>query len=858
MPGFKDCLASARDQGAITDEEAGWLGRRFDEEFAQARLELGDGAAAAAAKERLTGKLRAEAREGSRRVLLADAARRRLKDELFRYRNSKGEADVFSAAMFELSGYGTAGFSSMRGRAEAIIGLAQARLADHISAFRRDPLTGRYGNRPLADDVTDALHGAATGSAEARALAEGLAEVAEELRQRFNAAGGAIGRIDDWGWRHVHERSAVAAAGRDSWKDFVRPLLDPARMRHHLTGAPLNAAELEDALDAVHESIVSAGWARHRPQMRPAGRGAVAGRRGEERFLVFRNGGAWREYDARFGIGDPVAAWFEHVNAMARDIAAMEAFGPNPDAMVDWMKQVVRAEIGKAQAGRPGAAIDRIDPDAGDFAAWRIDSLYAHLRGRQTVSSRVAELTGDVRNLMTAALLGASSMLAAATDPFIDMAARRLAGLPAAGALKAVLHTFSRGTRDQAVRAGFMMDDFLHVLKDEARFAGQLNGGAWSRWIADRSLAWSLLKPMTQARRHLFALEWQAALADHAGQPLEALPRPLAEALQGAGIDRTDWDVMRATPLFRPGAGSAAFLRPSDVAALADSPALPMVQQLLGIDAADAAEARRLAAEGARRTAEKYVEMVTNWTERAVPSGTPNARSFVTGTAPRGSLGGELLEGLLQFKSFGLSFTTLQWQAMQIELTRGGRAGGAAYAGSLAIGMTLGGALYLQLKAIVDGRDPQDMSDGRFWAKAAASGGGFGIFGDFLFADYARSGHNPLTTLGGPGMSFAVDAADLTVGSAFDLAQGEDPAIGRKATNFLRRYTPVASTHWALRGAYNRVLLDQLQYLTDPQAHRSLRARERAAQAATGQRFFWRPGEAAPGRPPDLAAALGE
>lgn len=48
--GFKDCLYAAMDRGAISRQEAGALGHRFDEEFAQARLALGDEAAAGATK----------------------------------------------------------------------------------------------------------------------------------------------------------------------------------------------------------------------------------------------------------------------------------------------------------------------------------------------------------------------------------------------------------------------------------------------------------------------------------------------------------------------------------------------------------------------------------------------------------------------------------------------------------------------------------------------------------------------------------------------------------------------------------------------------------------------------------------
>jgi hypothetical protein len=54
--------------------------------------------------------------------------------------------------------------------------------------------------------------------------------------------------------------------------------------------------------------------------------------------------------------------------------------------------------------------------------------------------------------------------------------------------------------------------------------------------------------------------------------------------------------------------------------------------------------------------------VINSWSERSVPAGTPNARSLVTGKAERGTVAGELLDFLLQYKSFGLSFTPCSWR----------------------------------------------------------------------------------------------------------------------------------------------------------------------------------------------------
>ena len=106
---------------------------------------------------------------------------------------------------------------------------------------------------------------------------------------------------------------------------------------------------------------------------------------------------------------------------------------------------------------------------------------------------------------------------------------------------------------------GIIADDFLHILGDEARFAGQIAGSEWSKWLAERTMALSGLEPMTQARKHVFALDFQAAIADAAGDSWDTLNPYLKRSLEGYGLDRTAWDVIRSTAPHAPD-GSAGFI----------------------------------------------------------------------------------------------------------------------------------------------------------------------------------------------------------------------------------------------------------------------------------------------------------
>ena len=68
--------------------------------------------------------------------------------------------------------------------------------------------------------------------------------------------------------------------------------------------------------------------------------------------------------------------------------------------------------------------------------------------------------------------------------------------------------------------------------------------------------------------------------------------------------------------------------------------------------------------------------------------------------------------------------------------------------------------------------------------------------------------------------------------------------VGKEAVRALKNYLPGVSL-WYTRAAFERLVLDQLQALVDPNHRRSWSAMERQARLQ-GQDFWWRPGETAP------------
>lgn len=848
---FRDCILSAVRQGAISRQEADDIIARYEAHLS-ARRAAGEANPERAARDSLASQFDNEAARSREFAQMGEDKRGEIAEHLHNFRSYDGTPDVYEASMRLLENFGFSGTSSVTGRARAILGIAHGEMEGVLRAFERNFYTGMRHQAVLARDLVHEVLGQSTGNEIARAFAGAVSEQFEKLRTRFNAAGGDIARIEGGYIPQFHDPIALLKVGFEKWRDDIRPRLDPARMRDPLTGEiGMTPERLEASLRPAYDQITTEGWATREPSTQPQGRGALANQRQEHRFFAFTRPDDWLWYDRQYGHGDPIKAVFGHINSMARDIAAMEILGPNPSATVEWLKQVVQSEHGKWLAGNDSlftpssltglATIG--EKDAGKAAAKKIEDLWYFVRGRETVHQGVSDFFGNVRNALTTAQLGSAVITAAAVDPAIDRMARRQLGMAdrelfgsnlkvyADGfaqlpivrhALLPVVDYFTGQPRAQAARAGMVVDEFLHILGDEARYAGTLSGSVWSRWMADRTVTLTGLEPLTQARRAVFQLDLMGHIADYTDRAFTELPDLLRTKMEGYGFDAAAWDRMRSVPHHTPDQGASGFLRPVDVA---------QVDRGLG---------------------ERLAEMIAGETERAVPTSTLRSKAYILGSRPKGQGVGELLEGFLQYKSFGLSVVTLQAEAVAHEAARTGRAGGASYAGQLLLLTTLGGALGIQLKALINGKDPQDMADPKFWGAAIANGGGMGVMGDFMFADVNRYGYSFPEQLAGPTASLVSDIAKFTMGNAMELMQRKDTHAAHEAVQNLGKYTPFASSSWYTRLAYRREIIDQLDYLADPQAHKRWREQEHKMNREKGQGFWWPPGETAPTRTPEM------
>jgi hypothetical protein len=215
---------------------------------------------------------------------------------------------------------------------------------------------------------------------------------------------------------------------------------------------------------------------------------------------------------------------------------------------------------------------------------------------------------------------------------------------------------------------------------------------------------------------------------------------------------------------------------------------------------------------------------------------------------------GEVARSVALYKQFPVTMISghLARGAMQLDGLDRGR-----YLIELALGLTVMGAISVQTRNLIKGKDPQDMTTPGFWGQAFIQGGGAGIFGDYIFSDVNRYGGGMIQTMAGPVGGLIDDATKLTLGNLHQYINGKDAEFAADLVRFGQRYTP-GSNIWYARLALERLLWNRLQELADPDAPQSFRRIQQKARRDYGQEFWWKPGETEPTRAPNLEAVYGE
>jgi hypothetical protein len=808
---FRDCMNRAVAGGEMSRDRAERILREYEGALPAFQERMGYRQAEVEAARHVVARARAEAKETRRRQQLQAAVTAQQLERMERYRDIRGRLNPvrYLQALIE-SPRGAMG-NTLSGRYQAIRRRARSQFTDALKTFRANLVGGRR-NAATQAAVLDEIFGKSTGNAHAAGIAQAFSRIAEELRTRFNAAGGHIPFRENWGLPQFHNARRVARVSFEEWRDFIMPRLDLDQMAEMWNdGMPWTPERLETVMFDAYEAIRTDGRSRRDPSAQAQG-SALYNRRADHRFFQFRDGEAWATYNARFGSGDDAfRTMIGHLDNMAMDIAMMEQLGPNPLHTFRYLTDAARTMNARSTDPIPEeGGVGGIGGANGMVAT--AEHMLELFRGNSLVpvNAKIARGASAIRQFLTSAHLG-SAVLSSVTDFNNQRMAARFVGMNGLGFMKQLTRLATSPTlRETANDAGLVFENAINVGNAVARYEMENLHVETAARLADFTIRASGMGWLTEVQRQAFGLEFMGEATRWIGRGWQELNPKTRRAFESYGITERMW------PAFQR-------IEPHETPEGLRLVRYQEVEAELGGDVADA-----------------WLEMISSLTEFAVPSTNLFGRAVVTGNTRPGSLGGELVRFGLQFKAFPITMMVTQMGRSLAEAYDGRVRGAAGYFAGVFIGGTILGALAIQMKEVAKGRDPRDMTTPAFWNAAMLQGGGLGIFGDFFFSDVNRFGSGVAQTIAGPGVGFIDDMIRYTVGNARELAYGESTNMGEETVRLLRRYTPGGSL-WYLRLAYEREILDRLQGLLDPEAYQSFRARERSAREYDTQ-FFAPPG----------------
>lgn len=655
---------------------------------------------------------------------------------------------------------------------------------------------------------------AGTGNKLAQAGARAWLETIEAMRQRFNAAGGDVRQLAYGYLPQPHDSMRVRAAGIDAWVNKTLPLLDRARYVRE-DGSRMSDIEVSDFLRAAYETISTDGINKQTPGQF-TGTGARANRGSESRQIHFKDGEAYTTYMAEFGRGSMYDAMIGHVGMMARDIGLIERYGPNPESQFRLQSDLAeKADQGlkRSFGNLPQAYWDLVTGTAG-----------------APMHPRLAQIGQDIRNIQTFGKL-AGALLSSITDVGTLMVTAGYNKLGYWNTLKNVGKQASPEVREFLTSHGLIAES---LISDLNRWAGENIKNNWSGRLANSTMRLSLMNLWTDSLRRGFAMTMMQGMAKLSKTKWADLTEWDRSHLQRKGITEDDWDVVTRAQLTE--FQGTQFLTPESIAATGDARANEVTAKILGF--------------------------ITDESEYAVINPDLATRAIQTWGGQQAGTGvGEFARMTMQFKSFPVAMISRHWRRM-LEGDRGldgapALANKAAYAAALFLTTTALGAIAFQSKQVVQGKDPVDMTTPKFWARAAAQGGGAGFLGDIVLGD-TTDDRSPLDSLSrmtmGPTFGSAADLWELTKGNIDELRAGRPTHAGAEGLRFARSHAPYVNL-WYARTALDHLLLHSIQENLSP----GYLGRQRGRHMKDwGGSYWWEPGaDFDEMRAPDLSRALG-
>lgn len=692
------------------------------------------------------------------------------------------------------------GIQSIDTKARAIASVYRGDLVDFYTNIKGG--LGVFTDAELVQKIVRERFNDSTGDPLAKKISDKMGEVFEGMRERFNRAGGDIGKLDDWGLPQTHSLEKIVLAGKQAWVQKAEGLIDTSKYVHE-DGTYYSQQEIRELLEYSYETLSLKGTNKTEIGRQSfGGNSKVTSRHSESRVLHFKDAESWMEYQSEFG-GMPFVDLVEaHINGLSKDIALVENLGSSP-------KNAMRILMDAADAKDREKKL--IDTEK-NGALERAKVMFSEFMGENTPQREVlANLGLAYRSMNVASMLGGTTIssvtdqaMIAKTASIHGIAYRKTFGElisqlnPKNKEDRQLAHSLGLATEEMLGSIARWSDDGLTSVHGKSQKLARVSSG-----IASQVMRISGLNALTAASKVGFTKmlmhKYGTLTRSKAWADLDAMDRELIEK---TGLNERAWEVMRlADPVVdRKGnqlmsARSIYEIPDSDLTRFGDP-------QKVRDEVATQFQAHLLDEQG-----------------MAVVEAGLRERTWMAPGTKKGTAMGEIFKSMLQFKSFSASFLMRHGSRT---MAQQGVQGKAAYAIPLVAMTTILGGLVVQLKELANGNDPATMWDSEdpdktidFMKRSFVAGGGLPVLGDILVAGTDTSGRDTGDFIAGPFGGDFKTILSLTVGNATQAANGIESNAGNEAFRFLKGKIPAQNLFYT-KAATNRMIFDNFQDMIAP------------------------------------------
>jgi hypothetical protein len=670
------------------------------------------------------------------------------------------------------------------------------------AALKKEGVLEQFTGRTLERDVSKALEELDMRTpdfkginADAVKIAKVMHKYQEVTRITLNKLGAAIKYQPGYITRQSHDQLKIRNAGFEAWQKDARGWFDFDRM-----GVKPNG--INKALRNIWQELSSGTYQIEMPaEMKDSDFRSglnLAKKVSQSRSIIFKKN-TWFDYNAKYGTRDVAAAYIRGIENSARVAGLMKMWGSNPeynvgravDDMVEELRNAGDVDGANNLANKRQKILNNLAVVDGSA------NIPGNIKGAQIASNlrlgqMVAKLGGALWSSMTDVPLYAANMR-------YEGRGNMFAGM--ADAVKGIAVGGNSGVRAEVLKhLDVTFDHFvaetMHRLTRGAGFSQNMSA------IARIYTKFNLQQGWTGRLQKAAAYGFSNYLGDNASKAFDSLSPEMKRIFKIHSIDSAKWDVLRNA------------VRNIEGKKYLVTDALDEVGDDV-ISKYITAKGRQVTAESIRNARERisndFRAMVIDRAESAALSGDKRVEAAMTGGTQRGTVWGEAIRFVGQFKSF---------PAMMIERVLKREIYGRGYdsmgdymrrgkgdmlgLANLLVAMTLTGYVSLTIKDAIKGKSPRPLDRARTWTEAMAQGGFFGLYGDYVLNEYDNySGRSFAASILGPtlggtlndiiALKTAVENGDKSAVRALKIVQSNLPGANlfyvKPALDYLFMYS---------------------------------------------------------------------